>query len=66
MIGCDAVVHLAAHLGVRRTEVNKLRCLEINIDGTKKHQEDLKWSQILTEQLLFSLVVEMVVKMMNY
>lgn len=36
MIGCDAVIHLAAHLGVRRTEVNKLRCLEINIDGTKK------------------------------
>ena len=36
MIGCDAVVHLAAHLGVRRTEVNKLRCLDINIDGTKK------------------------------
>jgi UDP-glucose 4-epimerase len=36
MIGCDAVVHLAAHLGVKRTEVNKLRCLDINIDGTKK------------------------------
>ena len=36
MIGCDAVIHLAAHLGVRRTEVNKLRCLDINIDGTRK------------------------------
>ena len=36
MIGCDAVVHLAAHLGVKRTEVNKLRCLDINIDGTRK------------------------------
>ena len=33
--GCDGVIHLAAHLGVSRTEANKLRCLEINIDGTK-------------------------------
>ncbi len=33
--GCDAVIHLAAYLGVRRTEINKLRCLEINIEGTK-------------------------------
>ena len=35
MQDCDAVVHLAAHLGVKRTEVNRLRCIEINIDGTK-------------------------------
>ena len=35
IIGCDAVIHLAAHLGVMRTESNKLRCLEINIEGTK-------------------------------
>ena len=35
MAGCDAVIHLAAYLGVRRTETNKLRCIEINIDGTK-------------------------------
>ena len=33
--GCDAVIHLAAYLGVRRTELNRLRCLEINIEGTK-------------------------------
>ena len=26
---------MAAYLGVRRTELNKLRCIEINIDGTK-------------------------------
>lgn len=32
---CDAVIHLAAYLGVRRTENNRLRCMEINIDGTK-------------------------------
>lgn len=32
--GCDAVVHLAAMLGVRRTEENRLRCLEINVNGT--------------------------------
>lgn len=35
MEGCDAIIHLAAHLGVGRTEKNKLRCLDINIDGTK-------------------------------
>lgn len=35
MAGCDAVIHLAAYLGVRRTETNRLRCLEININGTK-------------------------------
>lgn len=32
--GCDAIIHLAAYLGVRRTEANSLRCLEININGT--------------------------------
>jgi UDP-glucose 4-epimerase len=35
MSGCDAVIHLAAYLGVRRTETNRLRCIEINIEGTK-------------------------------
>jgi UDP-glucose 4-epimerase len=35
MDGCGSVIHLAALLGVRRTEVNRLRCLEINVDGTK-------------------------------
>lgn len=35
MEGCDAVVHLAAMLGVRRTELQRLRCLEINVEGTK-------------------------------
>jgi len=35
MAGCDAIIHLAAYLGVRRTEINKLRCIEININGTK-------------------------------
>jgi UDP-glucose 4-epimerase len=32
---CDAVIHLAAYLGVRRTELHRLRCIEINIEGTK-------------------------------
>lgn len=36
LIGCDGVVHLAAHLGVQRTERNRLRCLDINIKGTNK------------------------------
>ena len=33
--GCNAIIHLAAYLGVRRTEINRLRCLEININGTR-------------------------------
>ena len=32
---CNVVVHLAAYLGVKRTEKNKSRCIEINIEGTK-------------------------------
>ncbi len=35
MKDCSYVVHLAALLGVKRTEENRLRCLEINIEGTK-------------------------------
>lgn len=34
MRGCDAVFHLAAMLGVRRTEANRLRCLDVNIKGS--------------------------------
>jgi UDP-glucose 4-epimerase len=33
--GVDTVIHLAAMLGVQRTEQDKLRCIEINVDGTK-------------------------------
>ncbi len=36
MFDCDGVIHLAAHLGVQRTERNRLRCLDININGTQK------------------------------
>ncbi len=32
--GCDAVVHLAAMLGVRKTEIERIDCLNINIGGT--------------------------------
>lgn len=32
--GCDYVIHLAAALGVARTEANRLECLYINIQGT--------------------------------
>ncbi len=35
MQGCDMVVHLAAYLGVRRSDQDRLRCLDINITGTK-------------------------------
>ena len=34
MAGVDAVIHLAAMLGVQRTEENRLRCLETNVTGT--------------------------------
>lgn len=36
MRDCDIVIHLAALLGVKRSERERLRCIEINIDGTKK------------------------------
>ncbi len=32
---CEIVIHLAALLGVKRSEENKLKCLEINVEGTK-------------------------------
>ena len=35
MSGCELVFHLGAMLGVRRTEADKLCCIEINIEGTK-------------------------------
>lgn len=35
MKGCDFVIHLAALLGVNRSEKDKLRCIEINIGGTE-------------------------------
>lgn len=34
MRGCDYVCHLAAALGVKRTETKRLECLFINIQGT--------------------------------
>lgn len=33
--GCDIVIHLGALLGVHRSENQRLRCIEINIEGTK-------------------------------
>lgn len=35
MKDCDYVVHLAAMLGVKRTEYSRMQCLNVNIDGTK-------------------------------
>jgi len=32
--GCDLVIHMAAMLGVRRTEIKRMECLNINIQGT--------------------------------
>lgn len=39
MADCEVVIHLGAMLGVRRTEADKLRCIEINIEGTKNVME---------------------------
>lgn len=35
MTSVDSVIHLAAMLGVRKTEENRLGCIEININGTE-------------------------------
>lgn len=35
MRGCEWVVHLAAFLGVQRSDRDPLRCLEVNVAGTK-------------------------------
>lgn len=35
MEGVDTVVHLAAMLGVKKTEDNRLGCIEVNINGTE-------------------------------
>jgi|SRR3989344_4741920 len=35
MEGCTYVIHLAAMLGVKRTETNRTGCLDVNIHGTK-------------------------------
>ena len=35
MVDCDVVIHLAAMLGVARTESDRLQCLNINITGTE-------------------------------
>ena len=35
MTDCQIVIHLAAMLGVRRSEADKLRCLGINVEGTR-------------------------------
>ena len=36
MKGCDAVIHLAAILGVKRAEKELLKCMTINLEGTLK------------------------------
>ncbi len=33
--GCEVIIHLAAMLGVQRTEENMLKCIETNINGTQ-------------------------------
>jgi UDP-glucose 4-epimerase len=35
MRGCEWVVHLAAFLGVQRSDQDPLRCLDVNVAGTK-------------------------------
>ena len=33
MRGCDVVIHLAAMLGVKRTEIKRLSCINVNVQG---------------------------------
>ena len=35
MRGCEGVVHLAAFLGVQRSDRDPLRCLDVNVTGTR-------------------------------
>ena len=35
MRGCDMVVHLAAYLGVRLSDRDRLKCLDLNVVGTR-------------------------------
>lgn len=39
MRGCDALVHLAAMMGVRRTEKDRLICMNVNTIGTQRALE---------------------------
>lgn len=45
--GCTHVVHCAAMVGVRRTEIRRLECLNINIQGTVNMLEACAREQIL-------------------
>jgi len=42
----DCVIHLAAVLGVRRTEIERLLCLDVNIQGTKNVLDECKNNNI--------------------
>lgn len=46
MKNCDYVFHLAAMLGVKYTEDNKLDCLEVNCTGTKNVLEASKTNKV--------------------
>lgn len=50
--GCDYVVHLAAMLGVKRTEAKRMECLDINILGTINVLEACLKEKV--EKILFS------------
>jgi len=50
--GCDAVIHLAAKLGVKRTETQRLETLNINIQGTVNVLEACVKNDI--EKVIFS------------
>ncbi|MBI2113288.1 MAG: NAD-dependent epimerase/dehydratase family protein [Candidatus Wildermuthbacteria bacterium] len=52
MKGCNYVVHFAALLGVRRTEVKRIECLNINILGTVNVLEACIKEKV--EKILFS------------
>ena len=46
MHGCDAVFHLAAMLGVRRSDKQLLKCLNVNIQGTVNALEACRMSEV--------------------
>ena len=42
----DVVYHMAAMLGVKKTEKNSLDCLNININGTKNTLESCVFNKV--------------------
>src|ERR1035438_6104474 len=50
--GCEVVIHLAAMLGVARTEANLLETLDVNMQGTRNVLEACRINEV--RKIIFS------------